>query len=328
MEVIKSTKNGIDYLIKTLKDKARTVTRAFFWKIPHHTQEEEDVRLKIGRYVKTPGQTETLECGTPKSELTLDNDEFKALLNFIEENYEPFRQGVKRYLPIDQKFDPKSLAHLKAIFDNPDKNKVLDFIATHSILPDELIVGLQTQSRIKAVNEFEIMLNRNLVEQEWQAWFTKNDWVLGSEFVRILDEREIDTANIADYLMEAYDGFLDIVEIKRADNRLKFWADALDHDNYVPSSDLIKAITQATTYIYEVEREANSVKFLERVGNVKTIKPRCILIFGRSHNWNDAQKAAYRILNSSYHNLTIMTYDHVLDRAKRILEIDEGVEPF
>jgi len=326
MQTIK-TKNGIDYLIEILKDKARTVTRAAFWKIPHHTQED-NVRLKIWRSTKTPGQSETLERGTPKSKLTLDNDEFKALLNFIEENYEPFKQGVKRYIPIDQQFDPKSLAHLKAIFDNPDKNKVLDFIAANNILPDDLIAGLQSQARIMAVKEFEIMLNQNLVEKEWQAWFTKNDWVLGSEFVRILDEREIDTDNIADYLMEAYDGFLDIIEIKRPDSRLKFWSDALDHDNYVPSTDLIKAITQATTYIYEVEREANSVKFLERVGNVKTIKPRCILIFGRSYNWNDAQRAAYRILNSSYHNLTIMTYDHVLDRAKRILEIDEGVEPF
>lgn len=328
MQVIKSTKNGIDYLIKILKDKTRTVTRAVFWKIPHHTQGE-DVSLKIGRYTKTHGQPETPECGAPKSELTLDNDEFKALLNFIEENYEPFKQGVKQYIAINQKFDPASLAHLKGIFDNPDKKKVLDFIAENNILPDDLIAGLQSQTRIKAVDEFETMLNQNLIEQKWQEWFKKNDWVLGSEFVRILDEREIDTANIADYLMEAYDGFLDIIEIKRPDNSLKFWADTLDHDNYVPSTDLIKAITQATTYIYEVEREANSVKFLERVGNVKTIKPRCILIFGRSNNWNDAQKAAYRILNSSYHNLTIMTYDNVLARAKRILEIDESEEiPF
>jgi len=327
MQAIKSTKNGIDYLIGTLKDKARTVTRAFFWKIPHHTPTE-DVCLKIGRYTKLPDQSEEVECGTPKSELTLENDEFKALINFIEGNYEPFKQGVKRYLPIDQKFDPKNLEHLKAIFDNPDKKKVLDFIATNSILPDELVAGLQTQSRIKAVNEFEMMLNQNLVELKWQSWFTKNDWVLGSEFVRILDERAIDTANIADYLMEAYDGFLDIIEIKRPDSSLKFWADALDHDNYVPSTDLIKAITQATKYIYEVEREANSIKFLEKVGNVKTIKPRCVLIFGRSINWNDAQRAAYRILNSSYHNLTIMTYDHVLDRAKKMLEVEEDIEPF
>jgi hypothetical protein len=328
MQVVKSTKNGIDYLIGTLKDKAKTVTRAFFWKIPHHTPTE-DVCLKIGRYTKAPDQHEEVECGAPKSELTLDNEEFKALLSFIERNYEPFKQGVKRFVPIDEKFDPESLVHLKAIFNNPDRTKVLDFIATNDILPDDLIAGLQGQARIRAVDDFERMLNQNLLEQKWQAWFTKNDWVLGSEFVRTLDERDIDTDNIADYLMEAYDGFLDIIEIKRPDKKLKFWADTLDHDNYVPSSDLIKAITQATKYIYEVEREANSVKFLERVGNVKTIKPRCILIFGRSNNWNDAQMAAYRILNSSYHNLTIMSYDHVLGRAKRILGIDDSEQmPF
>ena len=106
---------------------------------------------------------------------------------------------------------------------------------------------------------------------------------------------------------------------------MRFWANGQDHGNYVPSSDLVKAVTQATKYIYEVEREANSVKFLERVDNVKTIQPRCILIFGRSDDWNEDQKEAYRILNSSYHNLTIMTYDHVLGRTKRILGIDELV---
>jgi hypothetical protein len=46
------------------------------------------------------------------------------------------------------------------------------------------------------------------------AVFQKNDWVLGTEFVKILDERKIDTANISDFLMQAYDGFIDIVEIK------------------------------------------------------------------------------------------------------------------
>jgi len=167
------------------------------------------------------------------------------------------------------------------------------------------------------------MLKQDLLEPKWQEWFKENDWVLGSEFVRILDERDIDTAHITDYLMQAYDGFLDIIEIKRPAPSLKFWADTQDHGNYVPSSDLIKAITQATKYIYEVEREANSVKFLERVKNVKTIKPRCVLIFGRSDSWNDEQKEAYRILNSSYHNLSVMTYDHVLSRAKRILGLNE-----
>jgi Domain of unknown function (DUF4263) len=165
------------------------------------------------------------------------------------------------------------------------------------------------------------MLDANLTEQPWQRWFKENDWVLGTDFVDILEERAIDLSNIADYLMQAYDGFLDLVEIKRPGGALRFWGDRLDHGNYVPHSDLVKAITQATRYIYEVEREANSHKFVERVG-VKAVKPRCVLIFGRSVDWNVEQREAYRILNASYHNLSILTFDHVLDRAKRMLGLD------
>src|SRR3989344_1008936 len=327
MATIKKTEGGIEYLFGLLKEKTKTVTRAAFWKIPHKTPQE-DICLKIGRYNKNGFAPDTLEVENPKSELTLDNEEFQKLLELLSENYEPFKKGVKEYIPIDEKFYHEQIGHLKAIFADPDKQKVLDFIAKNNILPEDLIAGLQNQTRINAVREFETMLGKNLVEQKWQEWLKRNDWVLGSEFVRILDEREIDTANITDYLMQAYDGFLDIVEIKRPEGSLRFWADGQDHGNYVPSADLTKAITQATKYIYEVEREANSVKFLERVGNVKTIKPRCILIFGRSHDWDDDQKESYRILNSSYHNLSIMTYDHVLNRAKRILQIDneEGTE--
>ena len=321
MTTIKKTERGIEYLFGLLKEKTQTVTRVAFWKIPHKGQQE-DICLKIGRYNKAGFVPETLEVADPKSELTLDNEEFQQLIEFLSSNYEPFKQGIRKYIPLDEKFDQKSIEHLKAIFDNPDKQKVLDFIASNNILTEELIIGLQNQSRIDAIREFESMLGQDLVEQKWQEWLKRNDWVLGSEFVKILDEREIDTANITDYLMQAYDGFLDVIEIKRPERSLRFWADTKDHGNYIPSSDLTKAVTQATKYIYEVEREANSVKFLERVGNVKTIKPRCVLIFGRSCNWNDEKREAFRIMNSSYHNLTIMTYDHVLLRAKRILEIE------
>ena len=75
----------------------------------------------------------------------------------------------------------------------------------------------------------------------------------------------------------------------------------------------------SSIYIHEVEREADSHKFFQRVGGVRTIKPRCTLIYGRSGDWTTEQQEAFRILNSSYHNLTIMTFDHVIERAKRIL---------
>lgn len=310
-------------LARVLLNKPRTITRAVFWKIPHNT-EREDVRLKLGRYKKSADfeldeEPESLE---PKSELTLDQEEFKALIDFLQQGYEPFKQGVKAFIPLDQPFDSENAKQIKALFSLPDKRALVRFILDNDVIPNELTAWLTQAQRARAVREFASMLDENLLEGVWQEWFLANNWVLGSQFVRILDERHIDTANISDFLMEAYDGFLDVVEIKRPDGGLQFWASARDHGNYVPSSDLTKAVTQASRYIYEVEREANSVKFLERVGGVKTVKPRCILVFGRSSEWNDEQAEAYRIMNAGFHNLTVLTYDHVLTRARRIVGFD------
>ena len=305
-----------------LKRKKTVTTRAHFWKIPHDSGVE-DIHLKIGRYKLTADIEEVLEAVTPKSELTLDHEEFQGLLKFLGENYEPFRQGVKAFIPLDRPFDADNAKQIKALFSLPNQKELVSFILKNELIPEELEAGLRHAQRVKAVKAFEVMQRDNLREQAWQEWFQSNSWVLGSQFVRVLEERAIDTRNISDFLMEAYDGFLDVVEIKRPEGGLTFWAAALDHGNYVPSTELTKAIAQATRYVYEVEREANSLKFLERTGGVRTVKPRCILVFGRSNGWNAHQMEAYRILNSSFHNLSVLTYDHVLARAKRIAGMDQ-----
>lgn len=309
-----------DKLFTVLRNRPRVITRAVFWKIPHHTRDDE-VTLKIGRYNKPKDfdEDEEPESLSPKSELTFDNEEFTNLIKFLQENYEPFKEGVKAFIPLDKPFDKSNAEQIKALFSLPDKKRLVEFVLSNDVIPEELEVGLLHAKRARAIDEFSSMLDNDQVEPNWQKWFKKNSWVLGSEYVRILDDRSIDTKNITDFLMEAYDGFLDIIEIKRPEGEMTFWANKLDHGNYVPSTYLIKAVTQASSYIFEVEREANSLKFLERVGGVRTVKPRCILIFGRSNDWTEKQIEAFRILNSSYHNLTIMTYDHVLERAKRIV---------
>lgn len=323
MKEIKTSKHGIDYMTGVLLEKPLTVTRAMLWKIKHNNPDNDELAVKIGRYKKKKGSfnltSEEIENSTPKSELTLKGEEFHALLEFIESHVKPFEQGIKKFIPLDEPFESGKLKLIQAFFNHPEKQELIDFVLGHDIIPDELFVAFTQLSKIRAVEKFEEMLDEDLPEHDWQKWFQENNWVLGTEYVKILDERDIDTANISDFLMEAYDGFLDIIEIKRPDGNLKFWSASKDHENIIPHQDLIKAITQASMYIYEVEREANSIKFLEKVDYVKTIKPRCVLIFGRSDEWDDDQKEAYRILNSNYHNLSIMTYDHVLERAKRII---------
>ena len=305
-----------DHLARVLKDKKSVVTRAVLWKIEHGTTDREDICLKVGRYTK--GTNKPLDS-KPKSELTLDYEEFTALVKLLQEEYEPFRQGVKAFIPLDTPYDPENFEQIRKLFSKAETPALVQLLIQHKVIHAELALALQQARRMRAIAQFEAMLDGDALESKWQDWFTRNSWVLGSQFVEVIGERRIDTAHISDFLMRAYDGFLDIVEIKRPDGGMRFWSPTLDHGNPWPSPDLTKALTQASRYIYEVEREANSVKFLEKVRGVRTVKPRCILIFGRSKDWTEQQVEAYRILNSGFHNLTVLTYDHVLERARRIV---------
>ncbi len=315
---VRTSRSGIDYVRAELKRKKTVSTQALFWKIEHTHGPE--LSLRIGRYRRVGG-TDVPDQTDPKSELTLDHDELKELIDFIAYNHEPLLGGARRYVVIGAELDDSQVGTLKALFNDPDRARLLEFLGAHEIVSDDLVRGLAYRARCRAVEEFESLLRDDLLEADWQTWFKANQWVLGSDFIEMVGERRIDVEHIADYLMKAYDGFVDVIEIKRPEGKLRFWADARDHGNLVPHSDLTKAITQATRYLYEIEREANSVKFQQRVGGLKTIKPRCTLIYGRSREWREDEREAYRILNASYHSLSILTYDHVLDRARRILDL-------
>jgi hypothetical protein len=41
-----------------------------------------------------------------------------------------------------------------------------------------------------------------------------------------------------------------------------------------------------------------------------------MLVMSRSNNWDKEHRESFRILNSMYHNIDIVTYDMLLDRAK------------
>jgi hypothetical protein len=321
LTTVSRSKGGVDYLMAVLKRGPRRISRALLWKIPHQSGKE-DISLKVGRYQADPSGRESPEVEGPKSELTLDDAEFKNLVQFLAENYEPFRQGIKQYIPIETS-DERLIVAVRRFLKDKDAQSVVELIHEHNLLPEELMIALNLRARLAAIVELESMIGSGLLEHSWQNWFKANDWVLGTDFVEVLDDRVIDTRNIADYLVRAYDGFLDVIEIKRPDPKLPFWAARLDHGNYVPSGELVAAITQASKYLYDIELEANSVKFLDRVG-VRAVKPRCVLIFGRSHDWNQEQHTAFRILNSNYHSLAILTYDHVLARAKKIAGVQSS----
>lgn len=281
MSEIKTSAKGVNYAGPcTLQMKKRVCSEAILMRIPHAHADVQDISLKIGRYNIPYG----LESKKPKSELTLNNEELDALIRYISENYKPLTLGQGEYINVSEE-SATLVENFKRLIEG--QSDTARMLIENGILSDNVFLAASVIKKRDALIELQEKLQEEQPERYWQEWFTRNKWVLGSDFAQIVDERVIDTENIADYIMKSYDGFVDLVEIKKP-NGLPFWASTKDHGNYVPSADLAKAITQCLNYIYAIELEANSTKFARRIGS-RVIKPRCILIFGRSYDWNDEQ---------------------------------------
>lgn len=149
-------------------------------------------------------------------------------------------------------------------------------------------------------------------EEVWQRFFESNRWILGSDCVEILEERPIDEDSITDLPIKDYDGFFNIIELKLPTE--DFWT----RDNN-PIAELTKAIMQCMRYITETDRRMNDHKKLGKLGAI-ILKPQITLIYGRSKDWDEDKKEQLRIINSSFHNVTILTYDQVFNRAEKIIE--------
>jgi len=315
---VRTTDSGQEYVEECeLSSGINSSCRAVFFRNTHRSTGKKIVSLKIARTKRTGGGYKA----KPEKTITLTAAELDNLIGYIQDYYTPLNMGMTEFIAADE--DAAKLfskVHELGISDD----EVVDRLFESGILTENLSVAITAASRNNAIQEFEESIECNYPESYWQECFGRNKWILGSEFLNILPEREIDANDIADYLMRSLDGFLDVVEIKRPD--ISFWVGPDSHGNLCPSASLSAAIMQCLNYLYKIELQSNSVEFLRRVDNTKTVKPQCLLVYGRSNNWGEEEFKALRILNASYHQLHIMTYDQLLIRAKQLLGIDEAKE--
>lgn len=298
-----------------LEDKKTVYSQAHFIRIDTGSEEKE-LSLKIGRYNKTKFGSTYIKVGDvesekPRSELTLNNTELNSLVDYINKNYYPLKESETKYISLDDS------NYSELIKDNPKNvTKLIEVALTQNLDLSDVNKLIELSDRKKALNEFQKMYADNAKESMWQKWFQNNSWVLGSDFVRVSDDRNIDEDNIADFIVENIDGFIDVIEIKRPGDSDIFFESKKDHDNYVPSSSLTKAITQLANYLSELEKKANNIDTTKRLG--KILKPRGILVFGNSKDWDDEKWEAFRLLNGSLSNISIMTYNMIYKRAKNM----------
>ncbi len=192
-------------------------------------------------------------------------------------------------------------------------------------LDKKILTYKLVQARKIALEEFKKSLSdENKKERDyWQPFLEKNRWMFGLSYFVLLDENRIDLWDTADYLFESEDGFIDIVEIKHP--HLDFWQKKGDgsykkyRDFLQQDEELKGAITQATNYIFQVEKKFSDPDWCRENKCETPVKPKCTVIFGRSNNWKIEEKTAFRLLNDSLHGIEVITFDHLYNRAEKIL---------
>jgi hypothetical protein len=193
-------------------------------------------------------------------------------------------------------------------------------------LDKKILTYKLVQARRVALDEFKISLSDSDKKERnyWQPFLEKNRWMFGLSYFVLLDESRIDLWDTADYLFESEDGFIDIVEIKHP--HIDFWQkDSVgNYEKYrnflQPSEELKGAVTQATNYIFQVEKKFSDPDWCRENKCETPVKPKCTVIIGRSTEWSIEEKTAFRLLNDSLHGIDVITFDHLYNRAEKILD--------
>ena len=127
-----------------------------------------------------------------------------------------------------------------------------------------------------------------------------------------------------DFLLVDANGFVDILEIKKADVRML----TQYRNNYVASREVSGAIQQIEKYIfclnsYDKAKKDISDKLNGMLPNglkTQVVNPQGILLAGRSNEFTDEQKKDFELIKRQYkHVADIMTYDDLAQRLKNII---------
>jgi Domain of unknown function (DUF4263) len=270
------------------------------------------------------------------SRLSLDTAETRALFRHLENLYGIGTQGIRRgqatveVLRNEEQIirtDSSRAQLIRKLLESNYGSEVWELLV--QLEPDlakKLSVSLAIQERQRVLDQFEHALTEEHDEHFWQQLIGKNLWILGSGNVALLDERRIDIKSVADLPVAIEGGFMDIVELKRHD--VPFWAQRRSvaenfryRDKFlIPDYGLQGAIAQTSHYILQAEKHVADSDFHTTHG-IKPLKPRGLIVHGRSIGWGDEEWEAFRLLNDHLNGIQVMTFDHLLAQGRRALSV-------
>ncbi len=197
----------------------------------------------------------------------------------------------------------------------------------HHDLGAELLHALRTDLRLRELRNAVAELTNHLREGEhsestYQRWCEEHSWAFGNAYVVNDELRAISASDQVDLLLPRHlGGFRDLIELKRPDMAVLRWDDS--HQNWYWSAEASKAIGQCHRYLDVLHQDVGD-GHLRDSPDVIAYHPRATIVIGRSDDWPHDQQKALHGLNRRLADMSVITYDHLLQQARRTLELVEA----
>ncbi len=170
--------------------------------------------------------------------------------------------------------------------------------------------------------QYSALLEEGSTETELQRFIESNPWLLGLDYVQVRPRRALPRGEM-DFILERYDGFHDLLELKSPQDQIIIAPNAVDGvppsaSAFSLSPDLSVALAQVHVY-RDVLSQAPEI-LDEQYGLPSTIDPRVIIVIGQVGPLPDHRKRVLRALNLSLHRVEVVPYDVLAQRARTILD--------
>jgi hypothetical protein len=186
----------------------------------------------------------------------------------------------------------------------------------------ERITERLADARAATSSYSELLADRSSNETDLQRFIEKNPWLLGLDYVHVRHRRALPRGTM-DFILERYDGYHDLLELKSPQDPIIVAPDAVDGippsaSEFQLSPDLAQALAQVHVYrdVLSVGRET-----LDELYGLRDVRePRVIIVIGQASQLPGHRRRVLRELNLSLHRVEIAPYDVIATRANTVLD--------
>lgn len=257
----------------------------------------------------------------------ISKETFDELLKKFPKTAELDKYAHKRIASIIKDYFPECDKY-EAIYEKFIESKNSSYASSNSTI-SKYNVQIELEQFTIAYQELMDMLNRYeaINEKQWQKKIHNILQLLYPKYICCAREVKFyggKKDKQPDFLLVDANGFVDILEIKKADVRML----TQYRSNYVATREISGAIQQIEKYIFCLNSSDKAkedvskklIEFLPEGVEVKIVNPQGILLAGRSNEFTDEHKKDFELIKRQYkHVADIMTYDDLAQRLRNII---------